>query len=893
MAATSDDLLSLLSIHRACSEPHRQDPAIIDDSHQNNPSINSNDWGQVVITLPQQRNHVVRKMSTVSNALDKHHTNSNLLSGGASEFGSDAFILQQLETTVMNLRSAIATYSRSLPIFKGTLSAFWSLSSCDANVGIRHIGYQLSTQMMDQLDWDSGLMKAVIHFINEEIYSIHSRKNEVNNMRVYTNAISAMLRIDKSFWKLVEQQTLDELKCIERNVSNSIHSNKIGKFFNLEDIPVLSSNDQDDSNDHKDQSFREARSLHELTTMAVSLEEAMDGLLQSHLLSSKPYSYDNSQFHPLITSMILIGEEGCGKTFLLDSLEQKIKELQNNQSNIQSVLAIRPTHQDFAGNTVGSSEDRWISLFSYAESQTMNDKIVLLLLDDIDTMLSLNELGGVSSTRFQVGKRCKTLFLSILDRLQSSGSRNRGQIVLFCTSRSRCEDISGRFDRVFTMNQMNDVQRQQMIVSCLSARSGFVESTTALPDDNINDILSLAVKHSAGRTAFELSQCCRDVLLSEAVPGIDDEKHNICNLLEERIYRLDKMMQTRTPQSLRGGSLDGIVDMIVLTPEELVSRLTTNEFGDIKLPLLGSDAKRAFESMMDVVVTPLCCSEKISSLLYGGAAANDNNSGHMNVSIRVGALLAGGPGTGKTTLAYHCASLAAQMSRFTLLDVTCTSLIHKEIGGSERAVRRLFEAVRAASPCILLLDGIENVAPRRGNDCTTEGTMDRVLSTFLTEMDGIGDGRDVIAGNVGVIGITYNPELIDPSLLRPGRLEKTIKLGTPDFEARKELVSHNIIDLQFDFSSAGYFDPKNRDDIAQHIAIESVGMSAVETIAICKEASMVCLRELNFEVNESDIPLLNYNHFKTAIKIMKGKERNALDKSSAVHSCGEQLSSGN
>jgi SpoVK/Ycf46/Vps4 family AAA+-type ATPase len=331
-------------------------------------------------------------------------------------------------------------------------------------------------------------------------------------------------------------------------------------------------------------------------------------------------------------------------------------------------------------------------------------------------------------------------------------------------------------------------------------------------------------------------------------------------------------MQAKTPQSLRGGSLDGVVDMIVVTPEELVSKLETNKAGEISLPLLGADAKRAYESLMNVVITPLCRSEKIMKLLYDEASSNDTdlNDGNSRKPIRVGALLSGAAGVGKTSLAYHCASVAAQTSRVTLLDVSCTSLIHKEIGGSERAVHRLFEAVRAAAPCILLLDGVENVAPRRGNDCTTEGTMDRVLSTFLTEMDGINDGVSA-SGNVGVIGITYNPELIDPSLLRPGRLEKTIQLGSPGFEARKELVARDIDGLKFDFASAGYFDPKNKNDISHYVAMQTAGMSAVETIAICKEASMECLRELNFSVSGSVEPSLRYHHFQAAVNIMKGK----------------------
>ncbi len=307
--------------------------------------------------------------------------------------------------------------------------------------------------------------------------------------------------------------------------------------------------------------------------------------------------------------------------------------------------------------------------------------------------------------------------------------------------------------------------------------------------------------------------------------------------------------------------MDGIVEMRVYTPDELQSKLRADASGTVLLPLLGADAKRAHEALMNVVITPLCRSDEIRALLYGEGATDDAKP------IRVGALLAGAPGVGKTSLAHHCASLAAKMSRVSLLDVSCTSLIHKEIGGSERAVQRLFAAVRAAAPCILLLDGIENVAPRRGNDDTSEGTMDRVLSTFLTEMDGV--DTDGASGNVAVIGVTRDSNLIDPSLLRPGRLERTIALGPPDFDARREIVSRQIEDASIDFSSPGCFDPKSKDDVSRFVAMESAGMSAVEVIAICREASMECLRDLNFEATKK--PALTHQHFKRAIKVMKGK----------------------
>jgi len=147
--------------------------------------------------------------------------------------------------------------------------------------------------------------------------------------------------------------------------------------------------------------------------------------------------------------------------------------------------------------------------------------------------------------------------------------------------------------------------------------------------------------------------------------------------------------------------------------------------------------------------------------------------------------------------------------------------------------------------------------------------MDRVLSMFLTEMDGIESGGDGASGNVAVIGVTHNPDLIDPSLLRPGRLEKTITLGALDYEARKEIIAGQIKDIDMDFTSAGYFDAKSKDDVSRFVAMASGGMSAVEVIAICREASMECLRELNFEAPET--PILTYGHFKSAMNIMKGK----------------------
>lgn len=846
---TPDDLLSLLSIHRSCAEPQcREDDPTESQQQRRKATINVCDWGQVVTELPLRRNHVVCSMLAASSAIEKYYNSRS--SGSAPLNFDDAFILLPMEAAAAKLRDAIQTYSISITGFVEAISNLWVVDAfeSDSSANLVHVGTLLARQLIDQLHWDTGLMQAVLKYLSEEMYS--DSKDGNGNMRIFASAKSAMLKIDKALWKLAESQALVELELMEGTIADITTLEERGSSHELTiPRPVADSS-------YIKQCLSEA-CLRDLILTKDTVDEAVETFSKSS--SSNVSSCERHQ--PNVTALLARGEEGCGKTFLLDSIQRRILDSPN-------VKLLCPTHQDFAGNTVGSSEDRWIALFSYAQSEMKQGNRVLVLLDDIDSLLSLDDSCDVSFTRHQVGRRCKALFLSMIDLLQSSSHCTQGHIMLVCTARTACEGIAGRFDRIFNLSQMDELRRRQLVVNCLSTGIEHQHARSALANHIVNRMLSLVVKHSAGRTALELSQFCRDAIFSQAVSTpevINEDEHNAsCSLMHTRLKYLDKLMQTKIPRSLRGGSLDGVVDMIVITPEELISRLELTEAGEVSLPLLGADAKRAYQSLMNVVITPLCRSEKISNLLYGGTSSSSECK-----AIRVGALLSGAAGVGKTSLAYHCASVAAQMSRVTLLDVSCTSLIHKEIGGSERAVHRLFEAVRAAAPCILLLDGIENVAPRRGNDCTTEGTMDRVLSTFLTEMDGINDGVSM-SGNVGVIGITYNPDLIDPSLLRPGRLEKTIQLGSPDFESRKELVARNIDGLEFDFTSAGYFDPKNKDDISDYVAMQSAGMSAVETIAICKEASMECLRELDFVVSGSTKPSLKYHHFKAAVDVMNG-----------------------
>ncbi|KAL3800890.1 hypothetical protein ACHAW5_002041 [Stephanodiscus triporus] len=704
---------------------------------------------------------------------------------------------------------------------------------------LERAGRVLATQLVDQIALETRLSKSMLSFLDDELHRTDVDVGATSErMRVWRDSVMLATRIDMSLWDRVGRELRDEsvVAHSERRGEEDEDGND-GSFvapieaFDGGEAPppariatsssttlvsggfVVRDRGRWDDDDGADASLRER------ILSTASVEEAVEtfargrgtgGEEEGRCTRRNPTNNDDAvsssaraaawevgwdEGSAIMTSILLVGDEGCGKTHALDAIQRRHS---SSSDEARSVEILRPHPVvDMVGCTIGSTEDRVVALFSYAFERAGGGRKCLVVLDDVDRMFSMSDNVeddgmSVADSRYHVGRRCKALFVTILDALRgyrSSASEHDGHLLVLCTARSGCGEVAGRFDRIFRMGPPDDERRRRMILSCLSPGTDdgdFVaEDTAESKNDGIEAMISLVSRHS----------------------------------------------------SLRGGSLEGVVDVKVCTPEELQSKLITDENGDVIMPLLGTEVRRVVHAR----------------------------------PIRVGALLAGAPGTGKTSLVYHSAAVAAKMARVSLLDVSATSLIHKEIGGSERAVQRLFAAVRAAAPCILLIDGIESVAPVRGNDTTTEGTMDRVLSTFLTEMDGIEDGGDGASsgGNVAVIGVTHRPDMIDPALLRPGRLEKTITLGAPEYRARKEIVARQIEDIDFDFSSAGYFDAKNKDELSSFVANETTGMSAVEVIAICREASMVCLRELDFETTTK--PSLRYNHFKRAITIMKGK----------------------
>ncbi|MDM7935659.1 MAG: AAA family ATPase [Methanothrix sp.] len=185
-----------------------------------------------------------------------------------------------------------------------------------------------------------------------------------------------------------------------------------------------------------------------------------------------------------------------------------------------------------------------------------------------------------------------------------------------------------------------------------------------------------------------------------------------------------------------------------------------------------------------------------------------------------GILLYGLPGTGKTLLVR---ALATE-SNVNFISVKGPELLSKWVGESERAVREIFRKARAASPALVFFDEIDSVVPARGTGSETHVT-ERVVSQFLTELDGLVELKDVV-----VVAATNRPDLLDRSLLRPGRFDRLIYIPMPDRVAREKIIRIHLSRMAApDVSS-------------EWLAEITENYSGADLEMLCREAGMIALR---------------------------------------------------
>ncbi|WP_035696626.1 AAA family ATPase [Glycomyces tenuis] len=194
----------------------------------------------------------------------------------------------------------------------------------------------------------------------------------------------------------------------------------------------------------------------------------------------------------------------------------------------------------------------------------------------------------------------------------------------------------------------------------------------------------------------------------------------------------------------------------------------------------------------------------------------------LGIDAPRGILLYGPPGCGKT---YIVRAVAGE-GHANVLSVKGSELLNKWVGESEKNVRELFRRARQASPTLMFFDELDALAPVRGGG-TDGGTADRVVAALLTELDGAEALRDVV-----VVGATNRPDMIDPALLRPGRLERLVYVPPPDASGRADILRANAKNVPF-------ADDVDLDEVADELWL----YSAADCAALVREAALTAMRE--------------------------------------------------
>lgn len=398
-----------------------------------------------------------------------------------------------------------------------------------------------------------------------------------------------------------------------------------------------------------------------------------------------------------------------------------------NESDAQFFLINGP---EIMGSAYGESEKRLRDVFEAAAKAAPS----ILFIDEIDSIAP--KRGQVQG---EAEKRLVAQLLTLMDGLEP----RLNLVVIAATNRPDAIDEAlrrpGRFDREIVIGVPDESGRREIL--------GI--HTRGMPLAEDVDLAELA-RTTFGFVGADMAALTREAAI-EAVrrimPKLDLAEGTIpADVLEElRVTREDfnNALKRVQPSAMR--------EVMVQAPK--------TRWSDIG----GLDAAR--EKLIEGIELPL---------------KNPEAFRRLGIRPAKGFLLYGPPGTGKTLLA----KAAARESDANFISIKSSDLLSKWYGESEQQIARLFARARAVAPTIIFIDELDSLVPARGSGTSGEPQVtERVVNTILAEMDGIEEMQSVV-----VIGATNRPNLIDPALLRPGRLDELIYVAVPDKEGRRRIL---------------------------------------------------------------------------------------------------------
>ncbi len=419
----------------------------------------------------------------------------------------------------------------------------------------------------------------------------------------------------------------------------------------------------------------------------------------------------------------------------------------------------------------GESEKQLREKFEEAQENSP----AIIFIDEIDAIApKRDDTGG------EVERRVVAQLLSEMDGLEE----RENVIVIAATNRVDAVDEAlrrgGRFDREIEIGVPNREGRKEILQI----------HTRNMPLSEDVDLEEIA-DNTHGYVGADLETLCKESAMSvlrEVLPKIDMDEEIPSDVLEELVVDRDAMiegMRMVEPSQMR----------------EVMVEVPQTEWDDIG----GLDDTK--DRLREMVEWPQKHPERFE---------------RMGIDVPKGIMMYGLPGTGKTLLA----KAVANESNSNFISIKGPEVFSKYVGESEEAVREIFKKARQVAPCILFIDEIDSIAPRRGSRGSDSGVGDRVVNQLLTELDGI----ESLEG-VTVIAATNRPDMIDPAIMRPGRIDRTMEVEIPDFEARKKIFEVHTEDM-----------PLSEDVDLEDLAEKTENYVGSDIESICREAGMIALR---------------------------------------------------